>query len=379
MKNLLLLAVFGLLASPAFAQSSATVATTGDDNTASVTQADGSTAIVTQDGDNSDATVTQSGAAHSAKIYTNSAGAFDSNGNSIDRNSASILQTGSGTDIARIRQGNASPVRTVQEARATIEQRGTGSNEAYIDQNVDQNGRNVTSEIFQYGSGNRAETVFSANQRQGDYTRITQDGSGNDAYQSKDDEREGSLIIEQDGTSNAAEQYTRKDQARDLFIRQVGTINQAYQDIYKGSYATTRQYGDGNYADIYTPGRFNNTLTVIQGDEAGAFGGSTSDDNIAELQANDGDNTALIEQYGVGANKAYVLMSDGASLDVLQSGEGNVLAGLSGVGAAQVLNGSSLTVDQVGDFNKAYVSQQNGDVGTISQSGSNNVATISQN
>lgn len=379
MKSLFLTALFGLLASPAFAQSTATVTTTGDDNTAAVTQADGSTATVTQAGDNSDATVTQAGAAHSATIYTNSAGAFDNNGRSIDRNSASILQEGSGADIARIRQGNASPVRTVQEARATIEQRGTGSNEAYIDQNVDQSGRNVTSEIFQNGSDNHAETVFSANQRQGDYTRITQDGTGNDAYQLKDDEREGSLIIEQGGSSNTAEQYTRKDQARDLFIRQVGEGNVATQDIYKGSWVTTEQYGDGNYADIYTPGRFNNTLTVIQGDEAGAFGGSTSDDNVAELQANEGHNTALIEQYGAGSNEAYVLMSDGASLDVLQNGEGNELKGLGGVGAAQVLGGSSLTVDQVGDFNKAYVSQQNGGVGVITQTGSSNVATINQN
>jgi hypothetical protein len=376
MKHLLLLAAFGLFASPAFAQGdTATVTATGDGNTATVVQAGGSTATVTQHGDDSDATITQRGGAHSATITTASAGAFDGNGNAIGRNNASILQVGTGSDLAVIEQGRADAGRTVQEARATIEQRGTGSNEAAIRQNTDQSGRNATSEIFQDGFDNTAETVFSSNQRWDDLTRITQVGTGNSAYQLKDDEREGSLIIEQEGASNVAEQVTRKDHARDLLIRQVGEGNTATQDLYKGSYATTRQYGDGNYADLFTSGRHGNALTVIQGNEDGF---ATSDGNTAELQANDGFNTALIEQYGAGRNEARVLMSDGASLDVLQNGEGNVLAGLGGIGPALVLGGSTLTVDQIGSFNKVHVSQHGGGVGIVSQTGSNNVASIIQ-
>lgn len=341
-----------------------------------------STATVTQTGDYSTATVEQSGAAHTATITTNSGA--DAAG---DGNTAAVTQTSAGAgDVATIVQGNAAAGRTVQDASATILQEGNdgsvGANTALIRQNVDQSGVNVTSSIEQNGSGNTAETWFSSNQRFGDRTEIDQDGYSNRAYQSKDDEREGSLVIEQDNQSygaqaagNQAEQYTRKDQARDLYIRQVGDGNYALQDVFKGSYVTTTQYGEGNDAYIVTPGGSNNDLTIIQGDEAGA---EMSYDNYARIDAEGGANTARIAQYGAGLNTADVDMSGGALLDVLQRGQGNVLLGLDGTSAAQVLGGSQLTVDQIGDLNAAYVSQSAGAVGVISQTGSNNVATINQ-
>ena len=330
MKNVLTLALALGLAGAATAQSNdATVTQNGSDNTADVQQANGSMATVTQEGDDSDATVMQSGAAHTAEIYTNSAGAFDGNGKAIARNSATITQIGTGSDFARIRQG-AAPSTRVQESSATIFQTGTGSNEAYIDQNIDQSGRQVQSTINQDGFNNRGETVFSANQRQNDVTLIDQTGSNNAAYQLKDDEREGSLTIIQDNSmattsvGNRAEQYTRKDNARTLRIEQIGDDNDAIQDIYKGSNATTLQYGSGNDAFIYTGSRgdargFNNTFRIEQGEAT-----LDADDNFARIDADGSDNTASIFQSMGSNNTATISMVGGSNTaTATQVGSGN--------------------------------------------------------
>jgi hypothetical protein len=339
-------------------------------------------AEIEQDGDFSTAGISQTGAAHTGIIYTNSSAA-----NAGEANTASITQSGTGADLAVIEQG-ADPNRTVKRTDAVIVQAGTGGNEAFIQQNVDQSGSRAFSEIYQNGTNNTAQTWFSANQgfSAPEGTRIAQDGSANVAYQDKDDERQGIITIEQNGMGNQASQYTRKDQANDMTVIQVGSGNWAVQDIYKGANATTHQFGDNNIAEIDSDGN-GTSYEIYQGkgtvgaDQTTASDNATtagSNSNRAYVDASGGGNTLLIEQYGTGSHLADVVMADGADVDVLQDGLSNRLVGLGNVGPAEVLAGSQLTVDQVGNSNAGYVFQGVGGVGTIDQAGNSNVGTINQ-
>ncbi len=342
----------------------------------------GQSAISTQSGDYNIALIEQSGSGHNADITTIGDAASANQGNT-----ATIRQTSTGMgDEAIIEQGRESSG-SVRSTDALIEQQGNdgsvGANVAKISQNLYNLGRRAGSTVLQNGSGNNAYTVLEANKAgDKDRTMIDQDGFSNDAYQLKADERGGDLTIEQNNMAsgpgaagNFARQFANAGEGNVLMIRQVGDANQAVQNLAESSTAQTFQYGSGNEAYVYTTNGADDNIYVVQGWEVDD---NPSSDNFAEIRADGGGNLVILEQDGAGENSADMNVSGGATVFTVQSGKGNVITGVGGTDPANILNGSSLTVGQGGNYNNAFVDMHAGGYGEISQSGNYNSTTIVQ-
>jgi len=226
----------------------------GDDNSATVTQENESTADsrVFQDSDNSSATVDQdgtdlysdvdqqiseygeavvdqSGAGHRSRILQN--GAYDSY--------AEVIQTGD-TNTAFINQA---------DVGGPAEQ-----NNAYIEQNGDDNqsairqlSSNNIADSYQEGSLNESYIVQRAGSGLGHYAESAQYGTEN--YSEID---QGSL-----GTTTNHEAYLEQD----------GDYNKSYitQNGSTGNFiADVTQYSDNNYSEVVQTGVNDGTATVMQ-------------------------------------------------------------------------------------------------------------------
>lgn len=348
MKKLLLIAAFGLMASPALAQNNATVSSTGDDNDATVNQTYTASsgyginnATITQQGDEDTASATQSGAGNESKIVQKNWG--------TPGHIAQVSQTGDGnwSDVLQEQRG----------AEAGIDQNGT-ENQVNLKQagpNDAGDGVAMSAGITQDGDYNKVGGYSDydgvAYQKNG--TSFPNDLNTLDVYQAGSynkagvwQEHHAEADIDQDGNWNEARVYQQAAPAG-------GDLGYAKVDQ-SGDYndADVNQVGEGHYVDL----------------------GQDGDSNIAD-----------IDQYGGNGNRAMFSQSDDAEAYVNQNGNDNAIVGvgsdISGGTYAQgnSLNGSYLDVDQLGDGNVLFLDQNNGGTATVMQDGLTNTATVVQN
>lgn len=341
MKKLLLLAAFGLMASPAFAQSnSATTAQTGTDNSADVTQSGGATFESTQGLDANVINATQAGA--STAIITQSSLDMPETGG----HEATISQVGGDGNYIELSQSFDTNVLGPAGAHeATINQTGNdnvvaGAWDGSSYDPADQSSRtDLSAVINQMGDRNRVNFQ--------DGTNLTIDQSGADNYVQSTGG--GAVDIDQDGTFNDAyslgvktsTMYQEGDRnyafARGGFagsntsvdINQLGSDNVAnLQGDPRGGESTVDQDGDYNsvvadYGSASAKDAQGIDLYVKQ--DAGAFGAST-ESNSLDLMVRGTNNTVDVDQTltGAGQNTATIdMLSDGGMADVMQNGVGN--------------------------------------------------------
>ncbi len=333
MKKLLLLAAFGLLASPAFAQSN--------------------TADVDQTGDQHTASVVQTGTDHEAYVDQ------ISDGQHVGA-TADVQQLGT-SQYAEVLQSS-DPRRAYAEVRQD-DGSGTGDNEAFITQSrsqddseayVHQSGTSNTGTIIQdVGGINKAEIYQGQTDDTSDnnVATITQDREAASAYLTHaevyQDGSTNTALVDQSLAQNA---WAKIDQDGDLNWADIDQSNDASPD--PNHQAEVRQDGDLNEAQILQEGT------------------SNSRNNAKVRQVGDS-NDAFLDQDGWGGSHVMQITQDG-NLNK---------AGVSGVGGALFQSGWNhwLDVDQIGDSN-VVTSIQTGDdhTATILQTGGMNTANVQQ-
>jgi hypothetical protein len=319
MKNLILLAVFGLLAIPANAQNDASVTQEGDSSTAEVTQASSSFANIYQLEDGGHGVYIDQTA---SRVTVRQVG----NNNLItglpfdDENPSAFDQDGSSL-TARQYGDNNSIAGSQSDSRAEVYQnewRDMGDGNAV--ELIQANSADADIEQEHYDDG--------AGYYEGNIARLTQDG---DSY----------AFIRQDGGDNEADAYQVGD-THDLSLTQQG----------REMDAAINQYGSGNIVQAIQHNWYG-TLDVNQG----AVDGASSGNAVYFNQSGDKftSRVARIDQDGTG----NMVGQDGAAFT--QTGD------------------ASLTVSQVGTSNLVMGSQAGTATATVVQDGTSNTATIIQN
>ena len=302
MKKLLLLAAFGLMASPAFAQNTATQTVTGNGNNATSTQtggADNDTWTIV-DGNNNNSLIEQSGG--------------DDNDAQVDlegnRNDATITQIGSKNDAFSEIKG------------------------------IDVIGDRNHTEIYQEGDFNDAQLRVDGNNNgdlAGNALRIRQvsdagivQAEGNDAFITlRGDGNDG--IVEQDGLGNETNLYLAQSSGAGQ-----GFMGRTFMEA-DNTLITVKQIGDGANLRAFVAGNGNEIDSYQEG-------ANTIGSNVAPLEEGiniyGNSNLAFMRQSGSG-NEATVLI-EGNSNDafVFQSG----------------MNDDAM-VDQMGNGNTSTITQ----------------------
>ncbi|MGK7297346.1 MAG: hypothetical protein ACNS61_16235 [Candidatus Wenzhouxiangella sp. M2_3B_020] len=352
MKNLLLIAAFALMASPAFAQSSATTNQTGSGNDAEVIQTGGATATVNQGqsgmaADNNEALVSQSGA-----------------------NETLINQFGS-TNDAQVMQGvrpDGTDAGTASGNYAKVEQ--TGSNNSGLLDGADDDGSVVAQGVN--GTATDAQAYLTQSGENG-RAQVYQGNNGGTATNVTG-------TINQDGDDNMASvrQGVQNGVAGDAVIGSTAQIDQL--GTASTSTAQIRQGADGSASSSISDEAF---ITQQGGSLNQAFIDQGADDESSELSladiSQDGSgNTSSIAQYGGAENNgATTIIGHNNTTSVTQVGNSN--RGVYRSAAEIIINGdgNDYTALQTGDGNRADMSSNSdGNTATITQSGNSNQGRI---
>ena len=405
MKHLLLLAVFALVASPAFAQNVADVDQTGNGHDATVVQSNssnadvdqrssggtvGNTVLLTQSA--SSATIDQTGNGNRVQGVTAGTNATQSGG-------SSVMVTQSSVPDASAFPGNNAVVEQTLGATGFIDQNSTTGpgSEARLRQdgastgtiNQTNIGARHSGYIYQIGDGNNStidqfggagsntylltvgdDNVYSSTQ---DGTSHIVDGrafgDGNDLTINQDGPFSGQLTVitttGDDNRANITQSVGTMDGGaatwNEVRMSVAGDLNQADilqtgEDNQVGSAADAfDQNGDGNILDVEQTGSFNLML------------GSQADGS-----------TATVDQTG--ASNEIRLDQNDATATMMQNGDNNQVQGVGGAGTFGIqTNGSTLNLDQMGNANVLSLDQNNGATANVMQDGLTNTAEIVQN
>ncbi|MBE9491630.1 MAG: hypothetical protein IMY70_01985 [Bacteroidetes bacterium] len=211
-----------------------------------------------------------------------------------------------------------------------------------------------------------------------DISRISQIGQDNYVRKLKESGKRYSSIIKQYNSSgnNKALQSGRHGTSGYLFIEQFGNNNQARQNIYERNNAVTRQYGNGNRANIQVQQGRDNDAVIIQSDDNNkAWIQQQNNGHNAIINQYEGDNKAFINQNG-SDNMIQIDQSGSSLLKIDQKGSKNIIRGYRS-SWAESLNGSVLDIEQYGSYNQIDVSQSNSKA-KLQQRGAYNKSLIIQ-
>ncbi len=376
MKKLALLAFALVFVATANAQSSATTNQSGSGNNAQVTQANSSTASVTQNGREAD---TPPDGFVGNDVHINQAASTATIGQDGEENVVGGIPLSPRSEFVQT-DGSDLKVSQVGARNVTLGSQAGGST-ADIVQNTSAN---------LYGEGNAVELT----QTDGANVRVYQNFNGRDGgfYGGAE-----AYINQSGGSLNDADVYQTGDGNRVDVTQSAGDNNyaEAYQRGFGASAALTQQ-GSDNRAYV-NQGRQNGHAgytPTITGEGSGIDASSAiinqfSDNNYASVAQSNRNvsvyttNTAVITQQGgmtnnaefaqIGDDNVARLLQGGTlnTADVRQDGDGNRVEGLGGIGTAALQNGSghTLSVMQTG----------NGHVAQVGQTGSGNSTTITQN
>jgi hypothetical protein len=397
MKNLLLIAAFGLFASPAFAQNSASTTQSGTGNDADVIQNGSNSATVSQSGTDNDAdviqggqggvapvtgnsvTITQDGAeneAQSRQVGTDGIGVISQTG---DRNLASrsdgIYDSGTSNEAYLTQVGDDNEA----EARFNPTPSRTNSSVVRIDQGVSgdeafnsfararlQGGDMNDVDIDQFGSDNQAKVdivggsndVFVLQNGTGDAFNIVDiDQGGDDNVAQAIQGRQGgdnpsfgnSITIDQDGDFN----FARSEQVGTNgtgVITQVGDRNEASRGIDEvpglydsgdGNEAYLTQVGDDNAIEVrFNPQAGGSNSNVVNVDQ-GIVGGTLSFDSEASIRVVGDLNNVDVDQLGSDHEvRVRINGGDSGTVTIMQTGMGNDAE------AIQAGSGNTATITQ---------------------------------
>lgn len=344
MKKVILSLVAACAMTTAFAQNSASLSQSGTGNSSSTTQiGNAQTAVISQNG--------------TGNVNVNEQ--FSVYGQQVN-----VTQTGLTNSAFTFQNDNAGPSNLIN-----ITQNGTGSggNMATVNQS-DFWTINALATVVQDGQGNMAEInqLSSLN----DIASITQVGSGQVA---EINQGNGGAPFSSQSNVAVIEQYSTFGPQYAL-INQLGVNNDAYvyqnADAGPNNFGTINQTGDNNYAlidqsdfsTISTTGTItqmgNSNVAALYQRDGGPFT-SGSEANISQM----GDsNTARLQQTGGANNQA----------DITQTGDFNMVQGISGSVAMQIGDNNTLTVTQ-----SSFVGGP-GQTANVQQMGSGNTGTITQ-
>jgi hypothetical protein len=227
-----------------------------------------------------------------------------------------------------------------------------GSAEADVDQITDNGGKNNVVDVSQQGNNfakvqQGEEGLNALSNSEVRLTQINTEGSGGELNEAYINQNSGGAKVK--GVR----------QGRSL-QEGVGNFLEITQEIGFTARAFTEQVGNNNRIELSQT----------------SFGGGPE---VAEIVQEGNDNAARLTQEG------------GAFADVDQFGDNNLLRGFEGPeSAAQQGSGATLTLQQNGSENAAWVYQESnntatitqnstGDVAKVQQMGSSNTATVTQN
>ena len=312
---------------------------------------------------------------------SNNANTFIIQGNTATKNFADIAQYGtnnrqtsidqsnnSTNNEATIKQGTADA--GVSNNQASVSQQGNSNdNQAFITQLSNNNNATITQNDYSYdnkatvkqsiGTGNTG-TIQQRNNSDGQASVLQTgyDNTGtinqiNGSYYEK-------ATVEQMGSSGKATINQIYDGYGVATIKQNGYNNEAVIDQINGGTVA----GTGNTAtitqDLATTAGSNNKARIIQGEVDGS---NYSKNNVATIKQEYSYNTANLMQVGNGNTGA-----------LSQTGDYNVIKGVSGDFALQRGNNNILTVTQDSGGSAPYVPN----VASVSQMGTGNSAVITQ-
>lgn len=335
-----------------------------------------------------------------ASHSSNNSAAIDQDGRNAD---ADIDQGANANNWAAVKQNVEAGASTNNGARADIDQDGTGSgrNVAYIQQlSVENANGGLDASIDQTNTGSFANyaTVLQGQPRaRGTQADIVQDGSGNDAVISQANLPEDTLgssrdaaatasydeaLITQHGVGNRAavqqEDWAGFDPSTrlaDTIVDQDGDSHEAYVLQVNGSTAgqfafVTQQnapLGTGNFAAILQNGEGGMSSDLFQngdGNEAFVRQELSSGNGLSTVRQDGNDNYAELSQF---ASASSVIDQDGL-------GDNTAVVVQTGLAV-----GADSSVFQSGQDLTAFVHQNTaGAMADISQSGTSNIASITQ-
>ena len=340
MKKLLLLAAFGLLASPAFAQNnSSTVNQSGNTQAATVAQAGQShSSLVEQSDARNTAGVTQDGARHTSEVSQSSTD-----------NNATVSQSGTPAGDGHYSLVSQSGV----DNQISVSQ-STGS---------PYNPTDVASYAYQSGDGNEATVLQQVQQDQ--YSYLEQSGEGNKAKVHQSASAGSESFVYQTASEGEVDVYQR-----------AGGHNYSFVDQVTGS---------GNYAKVSQDNEVLGNPVVPQ--YAHSYITQSGTDNSADVRQSLRVNAeSHVDQNGTD-NMAKVLQYNAEIVDpahyssIAQTGVSH-LAEVEQFGATSERSQSRITqgAGSADTFLKAFVTQEgDGHMSTVAQMGNNNTATVTQN
>lgn len=298
-------------------------------------------------------------------------------------NRAATEQYGNGNILDATQSGTDLGLATFQSGSSNIiisEQLGQGS-----DARLTQQGEGNYQRLYQFNTYDEYSGNHSA--------AIDQSGTFNSAVVSQLDDAANSASIVQDGNGHSinVEQSVR---VNDLFAYQSGTVNRALIIQEGGARAETSQIGTNNSLKLQqTAWPFGASATVTQIGES----------NAADIQQTDGGRHpgGRVELIQDGQENSAQVVATGAwsMLDFSQAGSGNQLTVDQG-GRNTIITGTSIgdnnqaDISQTGDNNVLDLAQNGadniieatqggwwgeGDIGTVAQTGTANLASLSQN
>lgn len=391
MKKLLLIAAFGLLASPTLAQNVAHVEQADQSNSATVTQSGANLGVIGQgrlaayshtstgNADNNEATLEQTGSGNEAYIGQ-AIGENLADPGTASGNSASVSQEGAGNFA-----GTAQGTYGATAVGNTLEITQDGSlNTAYVNQGVGSGAlaEDNDADVSQAGTGNYADVSQVGTDGAAD---VSQSGASNETYIEQDGDG-NSADVHQDGTGNVArveQKITLANPAnpQEAIIEQFGEDNYAYiEETGEGNWGRIRQDGARNQAyrestdisGIRMTGRGNRADILQRGEE-----------NVARFNTSGSYNDFVITQEGPGGsdafrNQAAITLhgSEGNAGQIVQSGDDNRAGMTLSQGADFNVD---LSIHQAGDGNYAGAQLTHvpgglttGTVLDVVQSGNNN-------
>ncbi|HEX7071241.1 MAG TPA: hypothetical protein VF190_10560, partial [Rhodothermales bacterium] len=327
MKKVLLLAVFALAVTTAYAQQ----------------------AVINQSGGNQTATITQTGSVNEAYVDQ-----FSNNGG---QNTALVEQTGA-SNYANVDQDETGGGGNTPGTFATIQQVG------------DDNGMWQTANSPGYNSGQTMKALQQGNDNIGVQTiasgyteRLTLDQTGHqnnsDQYMAGGGHNYGDVF--QWGDRNVSKQEitgTNEGSGADnVLVKQVGNDNQAQQVAAGGGFS------QNNNAEIFQNGH---------GNYANQSGWGTE---FFQRITQDGDANSAVTSATGHNNYMNIRMADGGVLQAAQLGDNNSVTGAGGPGTeGLMLNGATAQIAQTGDLNSLVLNMNAGGNAVVTQLGDANVA-----
>lgn len=367
-----------------------------------VTSGSNSNATNLQDGSNLSSTIVQGAEAQTAFVDQVGGGHVSIIGQGLlgaagTGNDANITQSATGTlNRSIVYQGsNANTARVVQT--------GDSANNSYIDQGyvggTEFGGDNNSAEVEQNGSSN-VSTVFQSFGTAGSFNEaiVFQVGTSNNSSIGQYGSDNSAMVTQRDGASHISSIAQGSSNNSAIVLQRDGTGN--FSDVNQGSVSGTGIGGDDSVANVEQVGSANRS-NVIQtpiaagsGNMSDIFQSGTGNiqtvfqgaiGNITNLvQTGGSGNTSYIDQGYVnqaetdGDNNRADLEQDGSnnSNSILQNF--NLTGSDNEADVLQVGIGNNSSVNQNGSFNIAGVSQYDGSVSQLTQTGDGNMATVTQ-